>query len=254
MIIDRRTLLIGTAGGVAGLTIIPAFGQVPPLKKKDHYKVGFAQTESNNPWRLAQTASMKDEAAKRGDQLVYTDAASSAAKQVADVNSMIAQGVDFIFLPPREEKPLIPAVMNAKKAGIPVLLVDRNVDPSLAKPGVDFLAFIGSNFVLEGQRVADWTIEKTGGKGKIIELEGSVGASPANDRKKGFDDTIKAKAPDMVILASQSGDFAREWIAENRAGQENFKRMREEQAGHQVEVVGRELRANMDWIDTEFQE
>src|SRR5271167_207125 len=153
---------------------------------------------------------MKDEAAKRGAQLVYTDAAGSAAKQVADVNSMIAQGVDFIFLPPREEKPLIPAVMNAKKAGIPVLLVDRNVDPSLAKPGVDFLAFIGSNFVLEGQRVADWTIQQTGGKGKIIELEGSVGASPANDRKKGFDDTIKAKAPGMVILASQSGDFARD--------------------------------------------
>jgi ketol-acid reductoisomerase len=52
----------------------------------------------------------------------------------------------------------------------------------------------------------------------------------------------------------QSGDFAREWIAENRAGQENFKRMREEQAGHQVEVVGRELRSQMDWIDTAFQE
>ena len=80
---------------------------MPPLKKKDTYKVGFAQTESNNPWRLAQTASMKDEAAKRGCQLVYTDAAGSAAKQVADVNSMIAQGVDFIFLAPREEKPLI---------------------------------------------------------------------------------------------------------------------------------------------------
>ncbi len=52
----------------------------------------------------------------------------------------------------------------------------------------------------------------------------------------------------------QSGDFAREWIAENRAGQENFKRMRSEQAGHQVELVGQELRAQMDWIDTEFQE
>ena len=210
MLINRRQALIGSVGAAAGLAIYPAFGQVPPLKKKDSYKVGFAQTESNNPWRLAQTASMKDEAAKRGCQIVYTDAAGSAAKQVADVNSMIAQGVDFIFLPPREEKPLIPAVMNAKKAGIPVLLVDRNVDPALAKPGVDFLAFIGSNFVQEGQRVADWTIKQTGGKGKIIELEGSVGASPANDRKKGFDETIKAKAPDMVILASQSGDFARD--------------------------------------------
>jgi ketol-acid reductoisomerase len=52
----------------------------------------------------------------------------------------------------------------------------------------------------------------------------------------------------------QSGDFAREWIAENRAGQESFKRMREEQGRHQVEVVGKELRAQMDWIDTEFSE
>jgi len=52
----------------------------------------------------------------------------------------------------------------------------------------------------------------------------------------------------------QSGDFAREWIAENRAGQESFKRMREEQAGHQVETVGRKLRANMNWIETGFDE
>jgi ketol-acid reductoisomerase len=58
----------------------------------------------------------------------------------------------------------------------------------------------------------------------------------------------------QLLAEIQSGDFAREWIAENRAGQENFKRMRAEQAGHQVEVVGRELRAQMDWIDTEFSE
>ena len=209
MIITRRHVLIGSIGMGATFALYPAFGQVPPLKKKDHYKVGFAQTESNNPWRLAQTQSMKDEAAKRGDQLVYTDAAGSAAKQVADVNSMIAQGVDFIFLAPREEKPLATAVLNARKAGIPVLAVDRDLDQAIAKRGQDYLAFIGSNFIQEGQRVADWTIAKTGGKGKIIELEGTIGSSPANDRKKGFDDQIKAKAPDMVIVASQSGDFAR---------------------------------------------
>src|SRR6201986_3709230 len=58
----------------------------------------------------------------------------------------------------------------------------------------------------------------------------------------------------QLLQEIQSGDFAREWIAQHRAGQENFKRMREEQAGHQVEVVGRELRSQMDWIDTEFQE
>ncbi len=58
----------------------------------------------------------------------------------------------------------------------------------------------------------------------------------------------------QILAEIQSGDFAREWIAENRAGQESFKRMREEQAGHQVEVIGRELRSQMDWIQTEFEE
>ncbi|HST42020.1 MAG TPA: ketol-acid reductoisomerase [Conexibacter sp.] len=62
------------------------------------------------------------------------------------------------------------------------------------------------------------------------------------------------KAMREILGEIQSGAFAREWIAENRAGQENFKRMREEQAGHQVEVVGKELRAQMDWIDTAFHE
>src|ERR1700733_8039832 len=57
-----------------------------------------------------------------------------------------------------------------------------------------------------------------------------------------------------ILTEIQDGSFAREWIAENRAGQESFKRMRSEQAGHQVEVVGKELRSQMDWIDTEWQE
>jgi ketol-acid reductoisomerase len=55
-----------------------------------------------------------------------------------------------------------------------------------------------------------------------------------------------------VLAEIQSGAFAREWIAENRAGQENFRRMREEQAGHQIEREGKELRSMMDWIETEF--
>jgi ketol-acid reductoisomerase len=60
------------------------------------------------------------------------------------------------------------------------------------------------------------------------------------------------EAMHKILADIQSGEFAREWIAENRAGQENFKRMREEQADHQVEREGRELRAMMDWIETDF--
>jgi len=208
--ISRRTLLLATGAlGVLGLAGAAWAQGLPPLAKKDTYKVGFAQTESNNPWRIAQTKSMQDEAGKLGYQLVYTDAAGSAAKQVADVNSMIAQGVDLIFLAPREEKPLIPAVMAAKAAGIPVILLDRNVDQSLAKAGTDYVTFIGSDFIDEGKRVAEWLVKNNGGKTKIIQLEGTVGSSPANDRKKGFDDAINA-AGGFEMLASQSGDFARD--------------------------------------------
>jgi ketol-acid reductoisomerase len=56
----------------------------------------------------------------------------------------------------------------------------------------------------------------------------------------------------QILSDIQSGEFAKEWIAENRAGQENFQRMREEQKHHQVETVGKELRSSMDWIDEEF--
>ncbi len=193
-----------TAGGAA-----PDSSGLPKLAKKDKYTVGFAQSESNNPWRLAETKSMQDEADKLGWKVIITDAASSTAKQATDVESMISQKVDAIFLTPREEKPLVPAIMKAKAAGIPVFLLDRNVDPTLATGGKDFVTFIGSDFIAEGQRAADWLVKQTNGKAKIIELEGSTGASAANDRKKGFDDRIKS-TPGMQIIASQDGDFTRD--------------------------------------------
>ena len=152
---------------------------------------------------------MQDEAAERDWEIVVTDAGGSAAKQVADVNSLISQKVDAIFLAPQEEKPLVPAVMAAKAAGIPVILLDRTVDQTQAQGGRDYITFIGSDFVEEGKRVAEWLVKKTNGQAKIIELEGTTGSSPANDRKKGFDDAIKGQAG-MQILASQTGQFNRD--------------------------------------------
>lgn len=209
----RRTML-GTAAaigfGLASVATVALASDLPPLEKKDRYKVGFSQMESNNPWRIAETKSFHDTAEKCNWDLIATDAAGSAAKQVADVDSMIAQGIDVLFLPPREEKPLIPAVMKAKAAGIPTFLVDRSVDPNVARPGEHYVAFLGSDFIDQGRRVAEWTLANfKGDKGIIVELEGTTGSSPANDRKKGFDD-VMAKHDNMTIVASQSGDFARD--------------------------------------------
>lgn len=207
----KRRILLGAAITVSAALSLGAVMAAPPaLAVKDRYKVGFAQTESNNPWRIAQTKSFADTAKTCSWDLIMTDAAGSAAKQVADVDSMIAQGIDVLFLAPREEKPLIPAVMKARAAGIPTFLVDRDVDQSLAQRGEHYVSFLGSDFVDQGRRVAEWTIANfKGNKGVIVELEGTTGSSPAIDRKKGFDETIVTDSR-FEIVASQSGDFARD--------------------------------------------
>lgn len=177
----------------------------PKAEESKKLKVGFSQMENNNPWRIAETNSIKEEAKKRGVELVYTDAQSQTAKQVSDVEDIIAQGVDYILLAPREYEGLAPALQSAKKAGIPVILIDRE---AAGKPGEDYVTLIASDFILEGERAAEWLVEQTGGKANIVELTGTPGSSVARDRSEGFKKVI-SEHPDMKIIASQTGDFAR---------------------------------------------
>lgn len=177
--------------------------------------VGFSQMENNGPWRIAETKSMRDEAAKRGYELVVTDAQSQTSKQVSDVEDLIARRVSAIFLAPREFEGLAPALQAAKEAKIPVFLIDRE---AAGKVGEDYVTFIGSNFVQQGQRVGEWVVKNTGGKGGIIILEGTAGASVAIDRNKGFLDAIKG-SPDLKVLASQPANFTR---AEGQKVMENL--------------------------------
>jgi ribose transport system substrate-binding protein len=197
-------------------------------KKKDKLVIGFAQMENNNPWRVAETNSMKDEAAKRSDkyQLVLTDAQGQTSKQVSDVEDLIARRVDAIFLAPREYEGLAPALQAAKEAKIPVFLIDRE---AAGTPGEDYVAFIGSNFVEEGKRAAEWLIKQTNGKAGIVELTGTAGASVARDRSQGFNDEIKSH-PDMKIIATQTGDF-------NRATAQKVMENIIESLGNQITAV-----------------
>ena len=174
-------------------------------KDAGQYVVGFSQMESDNPWRLAETKSLKDEAAKRGIQLVVTDAPGQTAKQVSDVEDLIARHVNVILLAPREYQGLAPALQAARAANIPVILVDRE---AAGTPGTDYVTLLASNFVEQGRRAGEWLAAQTNGKADIVELSGTPGASVAADRAKGFRDAI-AKHPEMKIIASQTGNFSR---------------------------------------------
>jgi ABC-type sugar transport system substrate-binding protein len=186
---------------------VPTADKAPKLTKTSGLKVAFSQNASNNPWRLAETASMKDEAKKQGIQLTVTDANNDQSKQIADIKGLIAQKPDALFIAPITEQ-LANVVKDAGAAGIPVFLLDRAVDDSVAVPGQDFVTVIQSDFIQEGKRAAVQMATATGGNAKIIELEGTTGASPAIDRKKGFDDAIK-ECSGMQVVVSQDGDFTR---------------------------------------------
>ena len=167
--------------------------------------VGFSQIGADNPWRTAETESIKAEAAKRGIELKFSDAQGQQEAQISAIRSFIAQGVSAIILAPKVETGWDAVLKEAKDAKIPVVLVDRGVtvdDPSL------FTTLIASDFVAEGRMAGEWLAKKTGGKAGIIQLEGTTGSAPANDRKKGFEAAIAAH-PDMKVLASQTGDFKR---------------------------------------------
>jgi ABC-type sugar transport system substrate-binding protein len=211
---------------LALIALLPA-GLTGCERKKGKIVVGFSQMENNNPWRIAETNSMREEAAKRGDkfELIVTDAQGQTAKQVADVEDMIARRVDAIFLAPREFEGLAPALQAAKEAGIPVFLIDRE---AAGTPGVDYVAFIGSNFIEQGRRAAEWLIKQTNGKAGIVELTGTAGSSVARDRSQGFMEEIK-KHPGMQIIASQTGDFSRQ------AGQKVMENI--------IQAKGREITA-----------
>ncbi len=194
-------------GNASAPSDVPTADNAPKLEEASSYKIAFSQNASNNPWRLAETASMKDEAEKQGVQLTVTDANNDQSKQISDVRSLIAQKPDALIIAPITEQ-LANVVKEAADADIPVFLVDRDVDHSVAEPGKDYVTVMQSDFVQEGKRAAVQMAKATKGQAKIIELEGTTGASPAIDRKKGFDDAIK-DCPGMEIVVSQDADFTR---------------------------------------------
>ena len=171
--------------------------------------VGFSQSEKEaNPFRIAETQSIKDEAKKIGvKKLLTTNAQSQLSKQISDIQDMLSQGAQFLIVAPLNSDGLEPALKAAAAKKVPVLTIDRKVNSTACK---DYVAFLGSDFVEQGKRAADAMIEATGGKAKVAILLGASGNNVTTDRTKGFVDQIAAKAPGIEIVAQQTGEFARD--------------------------------------------
>ncbi|HTU65716.1 MAG TPA: ABC transporter substrate-binding protein [Steroidobacteraceae bacterium] len=175
--------------------------------------LGFSQIGAESEWRTANTTSVQSAAKEAGIDLRFSDAQQKQENQIKALRSFIAQRVDVIAFSPVVETGWETVLREAKAAKIPVILTDRSVDVSDESL---YVTMIGSDFIEEGRRAGQWlTNYYASGDGKdfkgdvnIVELQGTVGSAPANDRKKGFAEVIAAD-PRFKVIRSQTGDFTR---------------------------------------------
>ena len=165
--------------------------------------IGFSQTGFNHPWRVEMLKAAQAEVARHPNvSLLVTDGNVDIAKQNNDVDDLLAQGVDAVVMSPVESAGLVPAGNKVLAANKPLVLLDRDI-PS------DKTLFIGQSNVTMAKAVGDVMVEKLGGQGKVLEITGLIGSSPAIDRQKGMMEALAA-APGIEVIATGDGEWIRD--------------------------------------------
>lgn len=165
-------------------------------------KVGLSWNSAKHPYG-AQTTQKSPEFAKQHFpkmEMFVADGRGDGATQAGQVDEMLARGIDVLILSPADAKALAGVAKRARDEGVKVIAADREVDTE-----VD--SYIGSDNVEAGAVVGEWLVEKFPEGAKVVELQGSLGASPTIDRHKGFHDAIKGSK--VEVIAEQSADYDR---------------------------------------------
>ena len=179
-----KTLALGA--GLSGLLFSAAYAD--GLQGK---VIGFSQIGSESGWRAAETTVTKAVPPKLGIDLKFADAQQKQENQIKAIRGFIAQGVDAILVAPVVATGWEEVLTEAKEANIPVVLLDRGIDG----PEDLYLTSVASDQVKEGRVAGEWLVGTVGDKQcKVVELQGTVGSSPAINRKQGFEEALAGKA------------------------------------------------------------
>lgn len=169
--------------------------------------IGYAQLGSESAWRNANSKSVQDAAKEYGINLIFKNAEGDQKLQKQIIQDFIIQQVDVITFPPLVSDGWDDILTEAKEAKIPVIITDRLIE---TKNQDLYTASIGSDFLLEGNKAAQWLVDnvRTDKRINVIELRGLAGSTPTEDRAKGFRQVIK-DYPNIKIIDSDFGDFIR---------------------------------------------
>lgn len=202
----RREFSKRVIGLAATSLVLAGFSAPVALAQDKSYTIGFSQVTTVEPWRVQFNKDLRAEAALHDNvTLIVTDAGDRTEKQVADVENFIVQEVDAILISPKESAGLTGVVEKATDAGIPVFVLDRNVDTE------KFVQYIGGDNVVIGEAAGKYALEALGGKGNakgnIVEIWGGLGTQPAHDRANGFHKYLDGEQGVTFLLDQQSGDW-----------------------------------------------
>lgn len=168
------------------------------------FLVGFSQANLGEPWRVAMNAEVAEAARAHPElEFVYADAQQDNAKQVADVENFLRQKIDLLIISPNEARPLTAVVKRAFDAGIPVIVLDREIE------GDTYTTFIGADNRAIGRAAGEYIASILGGRGSVVEIKGLPGSTPARDRSEGFREAIAAH-PGIRIIHDPVANWLRE--------------------------------------------
>jgi ABC-type sugar transport system substrate-binding protein len=196
----RRLLVVTLLFGL--LVSLPLVGAPAAARQDEQLQIVFSVPGLNFPFFVHMVNIAEEKAAELDVELIVQDGQDNSAKQSANLESAIAQGVDGVVISPRNEA-LAPAVQAVVDAGIPIVTIDRAVE------GVEILGHVGADNVRGGEKQGEYLMEILPEGGNIIELQGTVGASPAIDRSAGFNSVI-ADHPEYKIVFQQTAGFKRD--------------------------------------------
>ena len=193
----RKLTLLLVALLIATLAV-PSVGA-----QDDGITLGMSVSTLNNPFFVTLVEGAEAAAEEAGAELIVLDAQDDSATEAANVEDLIAQGVDAILINPTDSAAVVPSVLAANDAGIPVFTVDRSAEDG------DVVSHIASDNVAGGELAAEFLCESIGGEGAVVELEGIPGTSAARDRGQGFNDYMSNECDGAEIVARQTANFNR---------------------------------------------
>lgn len=152
---------------------------------KENYKIGFSQCGQRDSWRLNMEAEMERELLFHPElTLVIKQALDDSELQLRQIDELVKQGIDLLIISPNEINPIQDAIEKVYKKGIPVILVDRRIDSE------NFTAYVGGDNYEIGRLAAAYIGSKLNYQGKVLEIQGAMTISAAEERSKGFNDEL----------------------------------------------------------------